>query len=138
MDLFRNVNSSVSRNTPCTAVEDEWVIPQVPQTVQDIFDKGNWTMENPSPLCECSCGKRKRMLPECPAGAGGLPPPQVSGIKQNPNPINVNLPSTRHLNSFICFCIQMKISDTDTLQNLTGRNVSDYLIKTYAQIIGKR
>uniref|UniRef100_A0A3Q3BQ74 P-type phospholipid transporter n=1 Tax=Kryptolebias marmoratus TaxID=37003 RepID=A0A3Q3BQ74_KRYMA len=94
-------------DTTCTAVEDEWAIPQVPQSVTDIFDKGNWTMENPSPLCECSCGKRKRMLPECPAGAGGLPPPQV------------------------------KISDKDTLQNLTGRNVSDYLVKTYAQIIGK-
>ena len=39
-------------------------------------------MENPSPLCECSCGGRKRMLPECPAGAGGLPPPQVSDTKQ--------------------------------------------------------
>lgn len=34
--------------------------------------------------------------------------------------------------------IQMKISEKDTLQNLTGRNISDYLVKTYAQIIGKR
>ncbi|KAJ8339827.1 hypothetical protein SKAU_G00344600 [Synaphobranchus kaupii] len=64
-------------------------------------------MENPSPLCECSCEGRKKMLPECPAGAGGLPPPQ------------------------------MKLSSIDTLQNLTGRNISDYLVKTYAQIIGK-
>uniref|UniRef100_A0A8C7TVL3 P-type phospholipid transporter n=1 Tax=Oncorhynchus mykiss TaxID=8022 RepID=A0A8C7TVL3_ONCMY len=32
---------------------------------------------------------------------------------------------------------QMKISETDTLQNLTGRNISDYLVKTYAEIIGK-
>lgn len=32
----------------------------------------------------------------------------------------------------------MKLSATDTLQNLTGRNISDYLVKTYAQIIGKR
>uniref|UniRef100_A0A7N8X229 P-type phospholipid transporter n=1 Tax=Mastacembelus armatus TaxID=205130 RepID=A0A7N8X229_9TELE len=94
-------------DTACTAVEDEWSVPQVSQSVKDMFDKSNWTMENPSPLCECSCEKRKRMLPECPAGAGGLPPPQ------------------------------MKISDKDTLQNLTGRNISDYLVKTYAQIIGK-
>uniref|UniRef100_A0A4W6D1I8 ATP-binding cassette, sub-family A (ABC1), member 1A n=1 Tax=Lates calcarifer TaxID=8187 RepID=A0A4W6D1I8_LATCA len=94
-------------DTPCTAVEDEWSVPQVSQSVKDMFDKGNWTMENPSPLCECSCEGRKRMLPECPAGAGGLPPPQ------------------------------MKISEKDTLQNLTGRNISDYLVKTYAQIIGK-
>uniref|UniRef100_A0A8C4NQE0 P-type phospholipid transporter n=1 Tax=Dicentrarchus labrax TaxID=13489 RepID=A0A8C4NQE0_DICLA len=94
-------------DTHCTAVEDEWSVPPVSQSVKDMFDKGNWSMENPSPLCECSCGGRKRMLPECPAGAGGLPPPQM-------------------------------ISDKDTLQNLTGRNVSDYLVKTYAQIIGKR
>uniref|UniRef100_A0A673C6S3 P-type phospholipid transporter n=1 Tax=Sphaeramia orbicularis TaxID=375764 RepID=A0A673C6S3_9TELE len=94
-------------DTPCTAVQDEWSIPQVSQSVKDMFDNGNWTMENPSPLCECSCEGRKRMLPECPAGAGGLPPPQ------------------------------MKISEKDTLQNLTSRNVSDYLVKTYAQIIGK-
>uniref|UniRef100_A0A8C7ZQ28 P-type phospholipid transporter n=1 Tax=Oryzias sinensis TaxID=183150 RepID=A0A8C7ZQ28_9TELE len=90
-------------NTPCTAVEDEWSVPEVSDSLRDIFAKGNWTRENPSPLCQCSCEGRKRMLPECPDGAGGLPPPQVN-----------------------------------TLQNLTGRNVSDYLVKTYAQIIGKR
>uniref|UniRef100_A0A3B5M8A6 P-type phospholipid transporter n=1 Tax=Xiphophorus couchianus TaxID=32473 RepID=A0A3B5M8A6_9TELE len=61
-------------DTPCVEVKDDWMLPQVPQSVSDIFDKGNWTMENPSPLCECSCEGRKRMLPECPAGAGGLPP----------------------------------------------------------------
>ncbi|MEQ2200903.1 hypothetical protein XENOCAPTIV_004607, partial [Xenoophorus captivus] len=33
---------------------------------------------------------------------------------------------------------QMKVSASDTLQNLTGKNISDYLVKTYAQIIGKR
>uniref|UniRef100_A0A3Q2YEM8 P-type phospholipid transporter n=1 Tax=Hippocampus comes TaxID=109280 RepID=A0A3Q2YEM8_HIPCM len=94
-------------DTSCASEEAEWLIPQVPQSVKDMFDNGNWSMENPSPLCECSCEGRKRMLPECPAGAGGLPPPQT------------------------------KLSDKDTLQNLTGRNVSDYLVKTYAQIIGK-
>uniref|UniRef100_A0A8D3C3U3 P-type phospholipid transporter n=1 Tax=Scophthalmus maximus TaxID=52904 RepID=A0A8D3C3U3_SCOMX len=95
------------RDTRCTEVEDEWSAPQVSESVKEMFDQGNWTMENPSPVCECSCEGRKKMLPECPAGAGGLPPPQ------------------------------MKISDKDTLQNLTGRNISDYLVKTYAQIIGK-
>uniref|UniRef100_A0A669CN02 P-type phospholipid transporter n=1 Tax=Oreochromis niloticus TaxID=8128 RepID=A0A669CN02_ORENI len=88
---------------PCTAVQDEWSVPQVSQSVKDMFDKGNWTMQNPSPLCECSCEGRKRMLPECPSGAGGLPPPQIS--------------------------------ETDTLQNLTGRNVSDYLVKTYSLML---
>lgn len=83
------------------------MVPDVPETVQDIFIKGNWSMENPSPLCECSCEGRKKMLPECPPGAGGLPPPQI------------------------------KVTTNETLQKLTGRNISDYLVKTYAQIIGK-
>uniref|UniRef100_A0A8C7RQP9 P-type phospholipid transporter n=1 Tax=Oncorhynchus mykiss TaxID=8022 RepID=A0A8C7RQP9_ONCMY len=96
-----------SPHAPCNTLDDEWAIPEVPESVRDIFMNGNWSMENPSPLCECSCEGRKKMLPECPAGAGGLPPPQV------------------------------KISDQGTLQNLTGRNISDYLVKTYAQIIGK-
>lgn len=88
--------------------DEDWSIPEVPESVSDIFRAANWTMDNPSPACECSCDGKKKMLPECPAGAGGLPPPQI------------------------------KISQMDTLQNLTGRNISDYLVKTYAQIIGKR
>uniref|UniRef100_A0A8C1WC15 P-type phospholipid transporter n=1 Tax=Cyprinus carpio TaxID=7962 RepID=A0A8C1WC15_CYPCA len=67
------------KNAPksCPNKDGEWMVPEIPETVQDIFVKGNWSMENPSPLCECSCEGRKRMLPECPPGAGGLPPPQV-------------------------------------------------------------
>uniref|UniRef100_A0A673I3Y8 P-type phospholipid transporter n=1 Tax=Sinocyclocheilus rhinocerous TaxID=307959 RepID=A0A673I3Y8_9TELE len=91
----------------CPIKDGEWMVPEIPETVQDIFVKGNWSMENPSPLCECSCEGRKKMLPECPPGAGGLPPPQI------------------------------KVTTDETLQNLTGRNISDYLVKTYAQIIGK-
>lgn len=78
------------RDTPCTALEDEWSVPEVSQTVKAMFDKGNWSMENPSPLCECSCGGRKRMLPECPPGAGGLPPPQVGDTKQLESSQSVN------------------------------------------------
>ncbi|KAK2890893.1 hypothetical protein Q8A67_013536 [Cirrhinus molitorella] len=92
---------------PCTMGDEEWSTPDVAESVMDIFTSTNWTMDNPSPACECSCNGKKKMLPECPAGAGGLPPPQ------------------------------MKFSETETLQNLTGRNISDYLVKTYAQIIGK-
>uniref|UniRef100_A0A8C5SUK7 ATP binding cassette subfamily A member 1 n=1 Tax=Laticauda laticaudata TaxID=8630 RepID=A0A8C5SUK7_LATLA len=77
----------------------------VPENVIEIFQKGNWTMENPSPSCICSNNNIKKILPICPTGAGGLPPPQKT---------------------------------TDILQNLSGRNISDYLVKTYAQIIGKR
>ncbi|XP_073677133.1 phospholipid-transporting ATPase ABCA1b isoform X1 [Garra rufa] len=92
---------------PCTMGDEEWSTLEVAESVMDIFTSTNWTMDNPSPACECSCNGKKKMLPECPAGAGGLPPPQ------------------------------MKLSETETLQNLTGRNISDYLVKTYAQIIGK-
>ncbi|NXA10153.1 ABCA1 protein, partial [Sapayoa aenigma] len=95
-------------DTPCTLGQKEWTTALVPESVMDIFLKGNWSMENPSPTCECSNEKIKKMLPVCPPGAGGLPPPQ-------------------------------REQDTaDILQNLTGRNISDYLVKTYAQIIGKR
>ncbi|KAM7389272.1 hypothetical protein PAMP_023260 [Pampus punctatissimus] len=96
------------RDTPCTMGDEDWHIPEVAESVQELFISRNWTMEDPSPACFCSCEGRKKMLPDCPAGAGGLPPPE------------------------------MKLSATDTLQNLTGRNISDYLVKTYAQIIGKR
>ncbi|XP_059408851.1 phospholipid-transporting ATPase ABCA1a isoform X1 [Carassius carassius] len=91
----------------CAIKDGEWMVPEVPESIRDIFLKGNWSMENPSPLCECSCEERKKMLPECPPGAGGLPPPQI------------------------------KVTVNETLQNLTGKNISDYLVKTYAQIIGK-
>ncbi|XP_043113282.1 phospholipid-transporting ATPase ABCA1b [Puntigrus tetrazona] len=94
-------------DAPCTMGDEEWSIPEVAESVIDIFMSTNWTMDNPSPACECSCNGKKKMLPECPAGAGGLPPPQI------------------------------KMSESETLQNLTGRNISDYLVKTYAQIIGK-
>ncbi|KAM7000494.1 phospholipid-transporting ATPase ABCA1b [Tautogolabrus adspersus] len=92
---------------PCTMGDEDWILPEVPESVQQLFSSNNWTMDDPSPACFCSCDGKKKMLPECPAGAGGLPPPE------------------------------MKLSASDTLQNLTGRNISDYLVKTYAQIIGK-
>uniref|UniRef100_A0A8B9LTC0 P-type phospholipid transporter n=1 Tax=Astyanax mexicanus TaxID=7994 RepID=A0A8B9LTC0_ASTMX len=91
----------------CPIRAEEWEMPEIAETVRDMFVTGNWSMDHPSPSCECSCEHSKKMLPECPPGAGGLPPPQI------------------------------KVSQTDTLQNLTGRNISDYLVKTYAQIIGK-
>ncbi|KAL1023696.1 hypothetical protein UPYG_G00044710 [Umbra pygmaea] len=96
-----------SPDASCKGLHDDWIVPDIPESVRDIFMSGNWSLANPSPMCECSCEGRKKMLPECPPGAGGLPPPQVT------------------------------ISEQITLQNLTGKNVSDYLVKTYAQIIGK-
>lgn len=94
-------------DTPCLAGEEDWTISPVPQSIVDLFQNGNWTMKNPSPACQCSSDKIKKMLPVCPPGAGGLPPPQ------------------------------RKQKTADILQNLTGRNISDYLVKTYVQIIAK-
>ncbi|XP_072517055.1 phospholipid-transporting ATPase ABCA1 isoform X1 [Salminus brasiliensis] len=81
--------------------------PQIPFSMWKLFNKPNWTTDQPSPACVCSTEEVRRMLPDCPEGAGGLPPPQI------------------------------KRSTGDTLQNLTGRNISDYLIKTYPQILKK-
>ncbi|KAG9486662.1 hypothetical protein GDO78_006835 [Eleutherodactylus coqui] len=92
---------------PCSGEDEEWKTQSVPQFVEDLFLNGNWSMENPSPACECSNENVKKMLPVCPPGAGGLPP------------------------------FQKKQNTSDVLQILTGRNISDYLVKTYAQIIGK-
>ncbi|KAM4708457.1 phospholipid-transporting ATPase ABCA1 [Discoglossus pictus] len=91
----------------CSDGDEEWSTQFVPKAVEELFLNGNWSMENPSPSCQCSNDRIKKMLPVCPPGAGGLPP------------------------------FQRKQNTTDILQNLTGRNISDYLVKTYAQIIGK-
>ncbi|TDH07266.1 hypothetical protein EPR50_G00104130 [Perca flavescens] len=96
------------REAPCMMGDDDWRTPEVPESITQLFSSSNWTMDDPSPACVCSSDGNKKMLPDCPAGAGGLPPPE------------------------------MKLSPTDSLQNLTGRNISDYLVKTYADIIGKR
>ncbi|XP_064201003.1 phospholipid-transporting ATPase ABCA1-like isoform X1 [Anguilla rostrata] len=86
---------------PCAANGSDWTTPTVHPSISDIFVNGNWTMANPSPSCQCSTPSRTIMLPDCLPGAGGLPPPQR---------------------------IQ---NTTDTLHNLTGRNMTDFLLKTY-------
>ena len=58
--------------------DEEWAVPEIPESVQMLFSATNWTMDHPSPACNCSCDGKKKMLPECPAGAGGLPPLEVS------------------------------------------------------------
>ncbi|MEQ2211244.1 hypothetical protein XENOCAPTIV_014515 [Xenoophorus captivus] len=63
---------------PCSPTNSNWFTPSVDQSVTDIFLNGNWSMSNPSPSCQCSTPNRMIMLPDCPPGAGGLPPPQVS------------------------------------------------------------
>ncbi|XP_060933642.1 phospholipid-transporting ATPase ABCA1 [Limanda limanda] len=81
--------------------------PQVSYATWQMFNRGNWSRDRPSPECQCSTEDVRRMLPDCPQGAGGLPPPQI-----------------RRLTG-------------DVLQNLTTYNISDYLVKTYSQILKK-
>ncbi|XP_068958059.1 phospholipid-transporting ATPase ABCA7 [Petaurus breviceps papuanus] len=83
-----------------------WV-PPVSEAVARVFAMGNWTPQFPSPACQCSSPGSRKMLPDCPEAAGGLPPPQM----------------------------QMGLGDV--VQNLTGRNISDYLVKTYPRVISR-
>ncbi|CAN8201484.1 unnamed protein product [Coccothraustes coccothraustes] len=90
---------------PPASHPDGFSAPSAPPSLLEVLQRGNWTQAKPSPSCQCSGPGAHRMLPECPEGAGGLPPPQVQR------------------------------GTGDILQNLTGRNISDYLVKTYPQII---
>uniref|UniRef100_F7D7G1 ATP binding cassette subfamily A member 7 n=1 Tax=Ornithorhynchus anatinus TaxID=9258 RepID=F7D7G1_ORNAN len=80
-------------------------VPEVSEEVSNTFAHGNWTAEFPSPACVCSQPGNRKILPACPDAAGGLPPPQAE----------------RDVG--------------DIVQNLTGRNISDYLVKTYPRVI---
>ncbi|XP_058480898.1 phospholipid-transporting ATPase ABCA1-like isoform X2 [Solea solea] len=100
----RCMNGDPIPNLPCSSSGSDWLTPPVDESVSDIFLNGNWSMSNPSPSCQCSTPKRNIMLPDCPPGAGGLPPPQR---------------------------IQ---NTTDTLLDLTGRNMTDFLVKTYEDL----
>uniref|UniRef100_A0A4W6D9J8 P-type phospholipid transporter n=1 Tax=Lates calcarifer TaxID=8187 RepID=A0A4W6D9J8_LATCA len=54
--------------------------PQVSYSTWQMFSRGNWSRDRPSPECQCSTEDVRRMLPDCPQGAGGLPPPQVGVV----------------------------------------------------------
>uniref|UniRef100_A0A4W6E3B5 ABC transporter domain-containing protein n=1 Tax=Lates calcarifer TaxID=8187 RepID=A0A4W6E3B5_LATCA len=98
----RCMNGNPIPKLPCSPSGSDWFAPSVDQSITDIFLNGNWSMSNPSPSCQCSTPKRTIMLPDCLPGAGGLPP-------------------------------QQRIQNTtDTLLNLTGRNMTDFLVKTFA------
>ncbi|XP_047231680.1 phospholipid-transporting ATPase ABCA1 isoform X1 [Girardinichthys multiradiatus] len=84
-----------------------FIRPQISFSTWQMLNRGNWSRDSPSPECQCSTEETRRMLPECPDGAGGIPPPQ------------------------------MKRGTGDILQNLTKYNISDYLVKTYSQILKK-
>ncbi|EDL12328.1 ATP-binding cassette, sub-family A (ABC1), member 4, partial [Mus musculus] len=82
-----------------------WKTPSVSPNITHLFQKQKWTAAHPSPSCKCSTREKLTMLPECPEGAGGLPPPQRTQ------------------------------RSTEVLQDLTNRNISDYLVKTYPALI---
>ncbi|CAN9506482.1 unnamed protein product [Ophioblennius macclurei] len=90
---------------PCSNITTEWEMPLVNPALIEMLDGPEWTSLRPSPECRCSSRRKLTMLPMCPEGAGGLPPPQ-------------------------------RIQSTgDVLYDLTGRNISDYLVKTYPALI---
>ncbi|NXK26592.1 ABCA4 protein, partial [Arenaria interpres] len=92
-------------NYPCNNMTTAWNTPAVDPNLSSLLLNQKWSPENPSPSCKCSTHKKLTMLPECPAGAGGLPPPQ----------------RVQH--------------STEILQDLTHRNISDFLVKTYPALI---
>ncbi|XP_059015165.1 phospholipid-transporting ATPase ABCA7 isoform X7 [Mustela lutreola] len=96
--------STRMRECPAPAVCRFWV-PEVPVGVAEVLTSGNWTPESPSPACRCSQPGARRLLPDCPAAAGGPPPPQALA------------------------------GSGEVVQNLTGRNLSDFLVKTYPRLV---
>lgn len=54
-------------------------MPLVNPALIEMLDSSEWNSLRPSPECQCSTPKKLTMLPVCPEGAGGLPPPQVGG-----------------------------------------------------------
>uniref|UniRef100_A0A671PN16 ATP-binding cassette, sub-family A (ABC1), member 4a n=1 Tax=Sinocyclocheilus anshuiensis TaxID=1608454 RepID=A0A671PN16_9TELE len=90
---------------PCNNITTEWEMSLVNPALIEMLGNPEWTDIGPSPSCQCSTPNKLTMLPVCPEGAGGLPPPQ-------------------------------RIQSTgDVLMDLTGRNISDYLVKTYPNLI---
>ncbi|XP_067845678.1 retinal-specific phospholipid-transporting ATPase ABCA4 [Heptranchias perlo] len=90
---------------PCSNQSTDWKISRRDPMVVNLLQSPFYSGSNPSPSCQCSTRNRLIMLPDCPPGAGGLPPAQ----------------RIQHT--------------TDILQNLTQRNISDFLVKTYPKLI---
>uniref|UniRef100_A0A8C2DNR8 ATP-binding cassette, sub-family A (ABC1), member 4b n=1 Tax=Cyprinus carpio TaxID=7962 RepID=A0A8C2DNR8_CYPCA len=89
----------------CLNTTSDWEVPPVSPEVENILLSPEWDTRNPSTSCECSTDTKLTMLPVCPAGAGGLPP------RQRKEPTG------------------------DILLDMTNKNISDYLVKTYPKLI---
>uniref|UniRef100_A0A674BWY9 P-type phospholipid transporter n=1 Tax=Salmo trutta TaxID=8032 RepID=A0A674BWY9_SALTR len=96
------------QNLPCENETLGWETPAVSSIASNILQSPEWHPLNPSPSCQCSTNKKLTMLPICPIGAGGLPP------------------------------MQRKEATGDILLDLTDRNITDYLVKTYPSLIRQR
>ncbi|KAF3697971.1 ATP-binding cassette sub-family A member 7 [Channa argus] len=148
---------------PCSSSGSEWFTPSVDQSVTDIFLNGNWSMSYPSPSCQCSTPERTIMLPDCPPGAGGLPPPEDKQFEQHKlskgpdlscsltqvlRGLNVSYSESQYQSHYRPLLLQYTWSNamlkvepsdliqrvqntTDTLLDLTGRNMTDFLLKTF-------
>uniref|UniRef100_A0A3Q3D2R3 ATP binding cassette subfamily A member 4 n=1 Tax=Hippocampus comes TaxID=109280 RepID=A0A3Q3D2R3_HIPCM len=90
---------------PCGEEPSEWRRPDVDAVTANILQSPEWNRRNPSPSCLCSSSRKLTMMPTCPAGAGGLPP------------------------------LQRLEATGDTMMDLTERNISDFLVKTYPSLI---
>lgn len=93
---------------PCNTGISEWEQPNVSSVVLNILQSPEWNQQNPSPSCQCSTDKKLTMMPICPVGAGGLSPRQRAE------------------------------ATGDIMLDLTDRNISDYLVKTYPSLIQTR
>ncbi|XP_073705778.1 retinal-specific phospholipid-transporting ATPase ABCA4 isoform X1 [Garra rufa] len=98
-------NQPLENLITCLNTTSDWGVPPVSPEIQNILSSPEWNTRNPSPSCECSTDTKLTMLPVCPDGAGGLPPPQ------------------------------RKLPTGDILLDMTNKNISDYLVKTYPKLI---
>ncbi|KAM5237884.1 phospholipid-transporting ATPase ABCA7 [Ctenodactylus gundi] len=98
-------NASTRVSGCLSGPECHFLVPNIPADVAEVLARGNWTSMSPSPACQCSQPGARRLLPDCPAAAGGPPPPQAVS------------------------------SSGEVIQNLTGRNLSDVLVKTYPRLV---
>ncbi|XP_034513255.1 phospholipid-transporting ATPase ABCA7 [Ailuropoda melanoleuca] len=104
--LDAHLQNSSTRTPECTPpAVCQFWVPEVPADVADVLASGNWTPESASPACRCSQPGARRLLPDCPPAAGGPPPAQALA------------------------------SSGEVVQNLTGRNLSDFLVKTYPRLV---
>lgn len=99
------LKNNSTRAQECAQPSCQFSVPEIPADVAKVLARGNWTPESPSPTCQCSRPGARRLLPDCPTAAGGPPPPQAS------------------------------TSSGEVIQNLTGRNLSDFLVKTYPRLV---